>query len=314
MPIQQSTYAAPRLELGEAIREFYGDMSGFIAEQVLPVKEVIKKSAYLSVLVRENLTRANAVHSNGAAYNRVTFTTEDLQYTCKDYGLEGQLTDDDRENYASDFDGELETVQNVMTKIMIEQEIRAATAIFNTSTFTGSALYTDVSSAPWDAAASGAIAHILAAAEMVRKNTGVRADSMVIGAVTLQNLLNNTGIANRFPGAPLVTYEMLKSALASIVGIQDVIVGGMIYNSAKEGQTASCSDIWSDDYALIFKKNTGAVSSGGLGRIVRWSAMPQNQVTMYREEQTASDVFRVSQYQEEKIFDPYFGHLLKVDA
>lgn len=314
MPIQQTTKAVGRADLGAAVKEFYGGLIGYAAEMILPAKDVSKESSYLAVIVRENLKRADAKHANGSAYNRVNLIAEDLQYACKDYGLEGVLTDKDRANYVDDMESEVETVQNIFTKIMLEQEIRVATAIFNTTTFTGADLYTDVSSAPWDAAGSDAIAHIIAAAEKVRKNTGIRPDCMAIGAVTLTNLLNNTGIKNRFPGAPLLTYDMLKAALASIVGLQEVIVGDKVYDGAKEGQTFSSSDIWSDDYALIFKRSSGPLNGGGLGRILRWNSMSNNLVEQYREEQSKGDVFRVCQYQDEKIFDPYFGHLLKVDA
>lgn len=314
MPIQQTSYANARADLGSAVKEFYGGLSGFAAEKILPVKDVMKESAYMSVVVRENLKRADAKHANGSAYNRVNLITEDLQYTCKDYGLEGVLTDRDRSFYETDMDAEIETVQNVYTKIMLEQEVRIAAAIFNTTTFTGADLYTDVSSAPWDAAGSNAIGHILAASNKVRANTGVRPDCMVIGAVTLNNLLNNTAIKAKFPGAPLITYDMMVAALATIVGLQEVIVGSRIYDGAKEGQSFSGSDIWSDDYALIFKKSSQNMAEGGLGRILRWNSVNYNTVESYREEQVKGDVFRVCQYQDEKIFDAYFGHLLKVGS
>jgi len=314
--IQQTTYAVPREDLGEALHEYNPASDGFIAQEILPVRVVKKKAATVSVVIRENLKRADAIHANGSAFHRITMTTEDLAYACKDYGLEGPLTDDDRENFDNDFDAELETTMHVERSLLIEQEIRVAAKVFNTTTFTGAALYTDVSSAPWDAAGSGAIGHVADAREKVRKNTGYAADSMVIGPVTLNNLLKNTAILGKFPGATIITEAMLRANLAGILGIQNLFVGNEIYDSAIEGQSFSGADIWSDDYALIFKRQEGPVSSGGLGRTILWGRMSPNNITVasYREEQTESDIYRVRHYLDEKIFDPYFGHLLKIDA
>jgi len=314
--IQQGTYATPREDLGEAVHEYDASAEGFIATEVLPIREVKRKAATVSVVTRENLKRADARHANRGSFNRVDLYTEDLAYACKDYGLEGSLSDEDRANYENDFEAELETVMDVKHKLLVEAEIRAATLIFNTSTWTGSALYTDVSSAPWDAAGSDAISHVLAAKEKVRANTGMTPDTLVISAKTLNNLLGNTGIKNRFPGAAVLTEQMIRQNLAAIFGLENLLVGKKTYDSAKEGQDFSGADIWSDDYAMICRRNTGSLKSGGLGRTFLWTLMSPENITVkqYREEQTESDIFRVRQFLEEKVFDPYFGHLLKIDA
>jgi hypothetical protein len=151
--------------------------------------------------------------------------------------------------------------------------------------------------------------------ELSRKLTGVRPDSLLCGAVALNNLLGNTEIKARFINVPVLTEALLKSNMASIFGLQNLFVGGKVYDSAMEGQDASISDIWADDYAMVFKLNQGSTASGGLGRTLKWNEMPQEEATLqYREEQTASDVFRIEEYAQEAVFNSSFGHLLKIDA
>ena len=318
MAVNYTSYGTPRADLGEAIREYNPALDGFIGLDILPARPVTKKAATISVITRESiLKRADAKHANGAAFNRIGIEAEDKTYTCLDYGLESPLTDDDRATYASDFDAEVETVETIQHKLLMEHEIRVKNLVWSTSTFTGASLYTDVSSAPWDAAASDAIAHVLAAKEKVRQNTGMQPDSFLIGAATLNNLLGNTGIKNRFPGAPLITEQMIRQNLANIFGLTNLFVGGKRYDSANEGIAFSGTDVWTDDYALIFKRNTGSLNTGGLGRTFLWTPINGTgafDVYQYREEQTESDVFRVRQYADELLFDAYFGHLLKVDA
>ena len=314
MPIQTASRAVPREDLRDALHEYSTSEMNFIAREVLPVRTVPVKAANLSVWSRENLKRADTKHSNGGAFNRVVAKTEDTSYACVDHGLEDTLTDEDRSTYDTDFDAELETVQLIQDKINIEQEVRTAAAVFNTTTWTGSALYTDNSASPWDTVTTNVITQVVAAKEKVRQNCGMMPDTMVIGAGSMANLLKNTAIIARFPGATIITEDMLRESFASIFGLKNLLVGNGVYDSALDGQSFTSADIWSDDYAMICKINQGSLKSGGIGRTVVWDTFDGLGVVEYREEQTESDVYRVRQYQQEKIFDPYFGHLMKIDA
>jgi hypothetical protein len=319
MPIQQGTRSTPRADLGEAFHEFSPEGMTFVAGEVLPERPVAKKAATIGVITRENVTTETGSHANGAGFDRVTLTSEDKSYACVDHGLEGQVTDDDRENYATDYDAEVETVQLVKTKMLIAREIRVAAALFNTGTWTGAALTTDVSG-DWDAAGSDVIGHVRSGKEVMRQNTGILPDSLLIGPVTFKSLQANTAILAKFIGVPILTADLLRQSIAAILGIQNLYVANGVYNSAKEGQTASMADIWSDDYALLFKRQTGSLAQPGLGRILTWVgnsgslANGLDRVVQYREEQTESDIFRVRDYSDEFVIDPYFGHLLQIDA
>jgi hypothetical protein len=261
-------------------------------------------------------------HANGAGFGRVHLGSEDKSYSTADYGLEGQLTDVDRERFAADYDAEIETVQVVKTHMLMAKEIRAAAALFNTTTWPSgtAALYTDVSAAPWDNAGSDVIGHVRAAIEQVRRNTGLRADTMLIGPVTWNSLKLNTAILAKFLFVPVVTPSVWRQYVAELLELQEIIVADGVYNSAKEGQAASMGDIWSDDYALLFKKQRGSLAMPGLGRTIRWTGESGSlvngleTVVSYREEQTESDIFRVREYVGEFICDAYFGHLLKIDT
>lgn len=314
--IQQATRAVPRMDLGVAFHEYDPSTAGFIADQILPPLPVQKKAASLSVITRENRKVPDVDHANGATFNRVVLTSEDMDYVCKDRGLESQLTEEDRGNFASDYDAEYETTQNITQLMYLAREKRIKDAVFNTTTWTGSALYTDNSGSPWDTVSTDIILQVEAAMEKVRLNTGVRPDSMAIGEASMCNIRKNTGIKARFPGAVTITRKMIEDNLAAIFGLSNLIVGGQVEDSAKEGQSFTASDIWGDDYAMVFKKAQGSMSSPGLGRQPEWSGVENGlgRVVEYREEQTESDIYRVRDFSIHKIFDAYFGHLMKIDA
>jgi len=316
--IQKSTHAIPRMDLGEAFHEYSTDRMRFIADEILPARSVRKKAATLSVCKRKNLTVPDTAHANGATFNRVDLYMDDMSYLCVDHGLEGQVTDEDMENYADDFDAEVEKTQAIKLKMRLARELRVKNLIFNTTTWTGAALYNDVSAAPWDTIGSGVIKQIQTAREVVRLNCGLPPDSLIISESSMINLMNNTQILAKFPGVTVLTEAMLRAAMASILGIQNLIVGQAVYNSADEGQDFTGAEIWPDDYAMLAVLGSEGLpmTEPQLGRTMMWDAYVSGleYVESYREEQTKSEIIRVEQYVQEKVFDPYFGHLLKIDA
>lgn len=316
MPIQYTSYATPRADLGEVFREFSPSGQRFIAEEILPARPVAKKAASLSVLTRENLKRNDTKHANGGAFNRIGIVAEDLSYTCVDHGLEIPVTTEDRETYVDDFDCDSESVEVLKQRMLIEREVRAAALVFNGTTWTGSALYTNVSAASWATSTSDVIAHVVAAKEKVRNGTGVMPNALILGAAAMAQLLINSKITGRFPGATIITEEMLRQQMAAIFGLEKLIVGSVVYDGAKEGQAFSGTDIWGSTYAMVARIQEGSTRvNPGLGRSLIWSPIDNgiDGIVEYREEQTDSDIFRAREFRVEKVFDPYFAHLLKIN-
>lgn len=316
--IQKSTHATPRADLGVAFHEYSPRRARYIAREILPVLPLGKEAATISVTKRKNLTIPQTKHANGATYNRVELYMDDLAYICVDHGLEGQITDRDREKYADDFDAELEKTQAVKIKLLLAREKRIKELIFNTTTWTGSDLYTDNSSAPWDAAGTGIIKQVQTAREKVRLNCGVPAETMIISESTLINMMNNTEIKAKFPGATVITEAMLRAQMGAIMGITNLLVGQAVYNSAGEGQDFSGSEIWPDDYAMVavLGEEGLPMTEPQLGRTILWKPYTSDleYVETYREEQTKSDIVRVEHSVDEKVFDKYFGHLMLIDV
>jgi hypothetical protein len=306
------------MDLGVAFQEYQPERFKFIADRVLPKYGVAKESATLSVLQRENTNIPETKHANGAAYNRVDLYLEDMDYTCVDHGLEAQLTDRDREKFRDDFDAEVEKIKSIKLKMSLAREKRVKDLTFNTTTWTGASLYTDNSGSPWDTVTTNIIGQVAAAKEKVRLGAGVIADSLIVGEAAFQNMLQNTGIIGRFPGATLVTQAMIEAAMSAIFGLEQLIVGGSVYNSADEGQTYSATDMWGDDYAMValLGREGLPITEPQLGRTILWERYTPDLVYAdeYREEQTKSDVYRVEESIDEKVIEAVFGHLIKIDA
>ena len=317
MGIQYSK-STPREDLGIALHQFDAAEAGFIATRILPLRAVRKIKANIAQIQRENWTKATRTKRQaGGAFPRVHMRAEDTSYSCELYGLEAPLADEDRAQYEDEFDAELELTGLINQMLLWDLELEVKDLIFNTTTWSGTSLYTDTST-DWDNAASDIIGDIEGAKEYVRKNSGGIANALIISAATLVNMKKNTAIKARFPGIGALTEDVLVSNLPAIFGLPQIIVGGKVYNSADEGQTFTSADIWPDDYAMICRVNSPGDSlwTPGLGRTFAWSPVASDILAtdQYREEQTKSDIFRVEHAVDPVVLNKYCGHLLLIDA
>lgn len=313
-----ATYATPRLDLAQAFMEFIPDGVSLIAEKALPVIDVPRKAATFTKITREDIMRIDSLNkSRGtkAAYPRVELGAEDDTYACVEYGVEALVGDDERELYKNDFDLEAATMMKLTTDLLMNLEYRAASLLFNTSTWTGSSLYTDNSGSPWSTSSTDIVAQVNAAKDKVRSATGLEPDTLIVNRTNLDYLLNNDDIVGRVVYTARGDMAAISNALAPIFGLRQVLVGDAYRNSAAEGQTFSSSAIWSSTYAMLAKVGTGSnLTEPCVGRIFRWSDdSPSNIVVeQYRDEERRADVYRVRHNLDEKVFDANFAHLMKV--
>jgi len=314
------TYATPRLDLGEAFWEYNqaNASASNIATSVLGTFNSSVKAGTFSAITREGILKSDSTaRAAKSAYARGAHQAEDKAFACIEYGYEEVVDDSERALYASDFDAEMASLVIAAGKIERAQELRTSAAVFNATTWTGASLYTDVSSVPWATITTDIIGDVIAAKEKVRTGTGMGANALIIGEATMADLLTNTGIKNQFPGAPMITYDMVQSALSSIFGLDRLIVGGAVQNTAAEGQTAVIADAWSNTYAMVAKvANSGdSLSTPCIGRSVLWSGDSASNLVVetYREEQSRGDVVRARQNVDELIIDASFGHLLEIN-
>jgi hypothetical protein len=305
------------LDLGVALEEYPLTSQGMIGTEALPIFPTPLREGQFSTITRESILRTRNVNrgANGA-YSRDSFDTDLLEYACKERGHESPLGEDQAKYYASMFDAEMVAAAIARDVILKEQEKRIAAALFNTTTFTGASLFTDLSK-DWDDATALIVDDVEGAKEKVRTNCGVPANTMIISASVLPWLKKNTDLKGRLQYVQALTDRAIVDQLGALFGLQKVLVAGGIYNSADEGLTASLSDIWSDNYCWVgVTATTQSLAEPCIGRTMLWTADSPSNVTVesYPEPQTRANVYRVRHHVDEKIFDPYFGHLLQIDT
>ena len=318
MGVNYTSYGTPRADLGEAMREYIASATGWIATRVFPIFPVAKKSGTFSAITRETLLARNDTRRVArAAYNRTGLQAEDVTYACVEHGIEGQLDASERELYRSDFDSEVEMVHMLTTRLLREQEIRVASTLMTETTFDHSGIFSHCSTV-WSNTAADIIGDVAAAKARGYTLTGMELNALIVGQSVYRNIVRNAAIRGAVQYVQTATWDAVTSAVAAVLGVQHLLVGGGAYNTAPEGATdASPAAIWGSTYALLcYIPQTQSLAEPALGRTFLWAEdAPENvMVESYDEPQTRSTIYRVRQNSDEKLIDKSFGQLIDTTA
>ena len=312
----QSTYAAPRLDLGQALAEFDLSQSKFVGMEVLPMLGVPREAATYTKILRESLTiREEAKRAKRINYNRGTFDSEDDSYECREFGHDMPLDDSERSFFSNDYDAEFCATMIAFNRVMREHENRVAAAVFDSVAWTGATLTTAVGT-EWSTVTADVLGDVTAAKEKVRQLTGMTPNALIINQTVWNNIRLNTDLIEQIKHTKTVTDAEIRGIVAAWLGIDRVIVGGGINNTADEGLAFSGADIWDDEFASVAVIcNPGdALMTACVGRTFVWeqdTPATSGLVTEeYREEQIRSWIYRVRHNVDEKIHDVSFAHLL----
>jgi hypothetical protein len=321
MPTPSNALSTLRPDLSGSFMEFDLEMDsmGFIGTKVLVPVDVPKPTGTFGILpVEEMLKIRNTRRAPGAGYSRGEFKFETTTFTCEEHGAEEPVDDKEAEMYSEYFVAEQIAAMRARRAVLSNYEARVAAAVFNTSTWTGATLTTTVGT-EWSNASSGKpVDDVNAAGNIMYENSGFYPNALVINRRVFRNLKNNAQVIDRITaagaGQAAKPGEISAELLAQVFDVDYVIVGGATKNGANEGQTASLSAFWSNEYAMVCRIATSSdIREPCIGRTFHWAADGSSiggTAEQYREEQTRSNIIRVRHDVDELIIMPAAGHLL----
>lgn len=286
-----------------------------IGLQVFPVFEAGLQAGPFGKITIESLLRAVRTNrSSGGGYNTTEFEFTNDSYATSEHGLVVPVDNRNAKIYANYFDAEVVAARLARHGVMVNQEARIAAKVFNTSTFTPTAVTTEWSSAD----TADPISDVEAAVQRLYAK-GIIANALIINWKVFRNLRNCAAIIDRITsagaGQSAKPSEITAQLLATVFDIEQVIVAGAQSNSAAQGQAASINSIWSNEYAMI-----GRVASAGasieepcLGRTFHWgedgSSIGGTFETWY-DEDIRGDKIRCRMDTDEKLLYADAGELL----
>lgn len=320
MPSPNTSLATLRPDLA-SFEEFDLEMQrrGYIGTQVLPVMNVAKQSGTFGKITLESLLHNRSVdRAPGSGYSRSDWDFGEDNFATKERGAEEVLDDREVELYAEFFDAEQIAAARAYEAVLQAQEQRIAALLFNATTWTGADLATAVTNEWDDATNATPIDDVEAAVRSVWDGTGLWPNSLILNRRVFRNLRNCDQIIERIQsagaGSPTKPTDITAQMLAAVFDLERIIVGGNPKNTAAEGQAATISPIWSDEYAMVAKlATTSDMREPCLGRTFHWAAdgsMPGGTIESYRDETVRGEIVRVRHEVQEKVLYVGAAHLL----
>jgi len=286
---------------------------GMIADMVFPVVPVQKQSDHYAIFSRADILRIeNTARSPGTEANKVTRETSSDTYFADNYALKYPVTIEDKANADPIFVQQLLNgrVEYIMDKLGLDWENRIASLVTNTSNVGSSAA---VTSGWTDHTNSDPLGNLETAIYNVKDSTGMKPNRIVMGESAWRNFRRNDAVRNLIYGTNNGGGYVNQTQAASLLEVDEILVGGAYKNTGNEAQAESLSQVWGDNVLIYFSAERPSVDRPSFGYSFRWSApgLPNMQVERhpYDTRKKAEEV-EAGYYQDEKITGSDYGFLL----
>lgn len=288
--------------------QFQPAMDGYIADEILPAVPVVKESAAYWVYDKSRFDIPDSKRVPRSGYARIDWDVSTDTYLCEQYGLEGEIDDEERKNAAAPLDLDVDTTEIVTDMVLNNREKRVADLVLSTSVITQNTTLAGTSQ--WsDKNGSDPLADIATGRVTIFNASGYTPTHLAIGNDVLEALKFHPDIKEiiKYTERAIVT----KQLLAAVFEVDEVIVGRVLRRTSKMGQADTMTSVWSKDALLYYREGRPSLKRASFGYQMRENDL---RVFRYREDKHDTDVIRVTEKQDEKIVSVLLAYLIKAAA
>jgi len=237
--------------------------AGYVAEKILPVIPSKKTTGKYYIYDKSKFRKVKSLRGMGSASNEVGYglSLSDA-YVCKDHALKELVPVELNDQAEAPLNPQMDAVENVTERLLIEKEIDLATYMQNTGNLTNNTTLAGVNQ--WsDHANSDPIGDIETGIESIRSNIFKGANTLVLGQEVWNKLKHHPDLIDRIKYGGFA--KMSTSALADLLDLDNVIIASAGYESAVEGQTSSIGYIWGKYAWLLYVTPRPGIRSVSFG-------------------------------------------------
>lgn len=280
----------------------------FVATKVFPVVPIDKQSfTYYAFTKKYFFLDDMKSRAPGGAFARSGYGVTSATGFANMWGLEHAIAAETRANNQMPMALEQAGLQWLAQQSLIRKERQFATDFMTTSVWG-----TDDNNATtdWDDFAAGdPINDVLTARRTISNNTGFDGNTMVLGYIVHQALMNHPDIIDRVKYVQSALLSNIEGALSAAFGVANYWVGKASYNSANEGQTGTYSAIIDDDCLVCSVAGAPGIMTPAAGYTFAWDgAGGTGAISTYVEPQTKSDILQLSEAWDQKVVANDMGY------
>jgi hypothetical protein len=215
----------------------FQDQSAFVATQAAPLVGVPKQTDRYMIYDKAETMRSDAKkRAPGTQSALRDWTLSQDNYNCDVWSIGANISEQVLANADDPLDIERDTVSVLTEDILIRMEQEWASTFFTTSVWT-----TDDTNENWADDASDPIGALLTGANTMRGLTGKMPNTLILGAAAWNlALANHPDILSRIPSnMPAIA---TPNFLGQLIGVDRVLIGQSIRNTAAENLAFSASD------------------------------------------------------------------------
>lgn len=281
--------ATPRPDLADAYMEWTGNGVKYAYNEIFPTAQVPTQFGEMEVeTVDSLLTEDDLERGPGGNYNRIDIEISKKQYLVREKGLEIPFKYGDGRVLTYDF--ELGAARRLRTKHDLFYERTAGDIVFAATAATTGA------TAAWTAAGGVPLTDLETGISAFYARNGLLPNALIMGRTAAAALPLNAQVTGRFPGASVLNWQAVLDSIAALIGIDRVIIGTAVRNTAVKGNAKSLGGIFpSTHVALALVAPQGApVETACVGRSLVWSEDGADDVIIenYFWEPTRSEIYR----------------------
>lgn len=284
--------------------------SAYIADTLFPTLSVKQQSGKHFIYDKGRFRVEDNKRGAGAKSKEVTLNlTTGLPYFCEDHALKQFVTDEDADNAVAPRDPYVDATENVSELHLVAKEVELATALTSTGTMTQNTTLSGTSQ--WnDYSNSDPFSAIETGKQTVHAAIHVDPNTLVLGKQVWDKIKHHPAFLER------VKYSqkgvISEDLLASLVGVDRVIVAAAGKNAAVEGQSDSMSYIWGKNAILAYINPRVAQKMITLGLTYQWKERKVERLRGTDEEDRKGTFIRVGDhYYDQQLVSASAGYLIK---
>lgn len=320
MPQQNPTPGARHVNsaLTDFALQVVQGMEKYTAKDALPIVPVRMQSDYYYEFSTADWHRDEAgeiTPGTEAPEGGYNLSTE--LYNAKRRGFRTQVTDEDMANSDDVLMPFEDATMFVKHKTMLNKDRVVFGEIMKASTWTGSSTGGDITlTNKWGTSNSDPVSDILTQADAIEEKTGHRPNKLVLGREAFTALKTNDNILSRITGIGSSTMpaRVMRTALAELFELDDVVPVASIRTTTKEGATTPASDFIVGDSGLLMYSPMGTIGRRSITAAVifNWTGFlganaEGMRIRTWREEREASDWVQAETAFAVKVTDPSLG-------
>lgn len=280
-----------------------------IADDVLPRVPVGKQEfKYTIQLLAEGFTVPETRVGRKGQPNQVEFSGDERTASTDDHALDAPVPMSDIENAPANYDPLGNAAQRTTDLIILDREVRASGAVFNTVNYGAANKATLAGASQWSDPASNPLFAITNALDscVMRPNIGT------LGRTVSTALRRHPKIVKAYNGTTGEDGMVPLAFLADLLELEGIFVGESRLNIARPGQAANLQRVWGNHASFMFRDRLANADSGTtFGFTAQWGDRIANKTFEKNIGMRGGWMVRVGESVKEVITAPDLGYFFE---